>query len=72
MVKCELGSGQCLTPRYSSFKAKLVEKTSVIRLPKFTIVNMAENCHQPASFSKENTFFVDYFFGSLMSDIFFN
>ena len=49
-----------------------LKKMSVIGLPKFTIVNMAENCHQPASFSKENMFFVDYFFGSLMSDIFFN
>ena len=31
---------------------------------------MAENCHQPASFGKENMFFEDYFLGSLMSDVF--
>ena len=47
-----------------------VKKTSVIGLPKFTIVNMAENCHQPTSFSKENMFFENYFFGSQM--FFFN
>ena len=47
-----------------------LKKPSVIGLSKFTIVNMAENCHQPASFCKENMFFEDYFFGSLMSDIF--
>jgi len=39
-----------------------LKKTSDIRQPKFTIEKMAENCHQPASFSKENTFFEDYFF----------
>ena len=47
-----------------------LKKPSVIGLLKFTIVNMAENCHQPASFSKENMFFEDYFFGSPMSDVF--
>ena len=31
---------------------------------------MTENCHQPASFSKENMFFKNHFFGSLMSDVF--
>ena len=37
------------------------KKTSVIGLPKSTIANMAENCHQPASSSKGNMFFEDYF-----------
>ena len=49
-----------------------LKKTSVIRLQKFAIVNMAENYHQPTSFSKENMFFEDYFIGSQMSDVFFN
>ena len=49
-----------------------LKKTSVIRLLKFAIVNMAENCHQPTSFSKENMLLGDYFFESPMSDIFFN
>ena len=45
-------------------------KTSVIRLPKFTTVNMARKWHQRPSFSIDNLFFEDYFFGSLMTDIF--
>ena len=45
-------------------------KTSVIRLPKFTTVNMARKWHQRASFSIENLFFEDYSFGSLMTDVF--
>ena len=45
-------------------------KTSVIRLPKFTTVNMARKCHQRASFSIENLFFEDYSIGSLMTDVF--
>ena len=45
-------------------------KTSVIRLPKFTTVNMARKWNQQASFSIENLFFEDYSFGSLMTDIF--
>ena len=47
-----------------------LEKTPVVRFPKFTIVNMAENCHQPASFSKANMVCEDYIFLSSMSDIF--
>ena len=35
-------------------------KTSVIRLPKFTTVNMARKWHQRASSSIENLFFEDY------------
>ena len=38
-----------------------VDKIYVIGLLKFTIVYMAENCHQPASFSKENMVFEDFF-----------
>jgi len=49
-----------------------LKKTSVIGLPKFTSVNMAENCHPTKSFSKKNMFFEDYLFGSPMSDVFFN
>ena len=45
-------------------------KTSVIRLPKFTTVNMARKCHQRASFSTENLFFEDYSIGSLKTDVF--
>ena len=45
-------------------------KTSVIRLPKFTNINMARKCHQQANFSIESLFFEDYSFGSLMTDIF--
>ena len=45
-------------------------KTSVIRLPKFTTVNMARIWHQRASFSIENLFFEDYSFGSLMTNVF--
>ena len=45
-------------------------KTSVIRLPNFTTVNMARKCHQQASFSIEHLFFEDYSFGSLMTDVF--
>ena len=44
--------------------------TSVIRLPKVTIVNMARKGHQHASFSIENLFFEDCSFGSLMTDVF--
>ena len=49
-----------------------LKKKSVIKLLKLTIVNMAENCHQPASFGKEDMIFEYYFLGSLMSDVFFN
>ena len=42
-------------------------KTSVIRLPKFTTVNMARIWHQWASFSIENLIFVDYSFESLIT-----
>ena len=45
-------------------------KTSIIRLPKFTTVNVARKCHQRASFSIENLLFEDYSFGSLMTDVF--
>ena len=45
-------------------------KTSDIRLPKFTTVNMARKWHHQASFSKENLFFEDCSFGSLMTDVF--
>ena len=45
-------------------------KTSFIRLPKFTTVNIARKCHQGASFSIKKVFFEDYFFGSLMKDVF--
>ena len=45
--------------------------TSVIRLPKFTTVNMTRKWHQGTSFSIENLFFFeDYSFGSLMTDVF--
>ena len=47
-----------------------LKKIAVIGLTKSTIVNMAENYHQPASFGKENMFFEDYFLGSLISDVF--
>ena len=45
-------------------------KTSVIRLPKFTTVNMARKCHQGASFSIEKLFFEHLSFGSLTTDVF--
>ena len=45
-------------------------KTSVIRLPKFTTVDMAREWHQRASFSIENLVFEDYPSGSLMTDVF--
>ena len=45
-------------------------KTSVIRLPKFTTVNITRKWHQRASFSIENLFFEDYSVGSLMADVF--
>ena len=45
-------------------------KISVIRLPKFTTVNMARKGHKRVSFSIENLFFEDYYFGSLMNDVF--
>ena len=48
-----------------------LKKKSVIRLPKFSI-NTVEKCHQWASFTKENLFFEDYCFGSLIKDVFFN
>ena len=47
-----------------------LRKTSVIRLLKFTIVNMARKGHQHANFSIKNLFFEDYCFGSLMTDVF--
>ena len=47
-------------------------KTSAIRLPKFTTVNIARKGHQHTCFSIENLFFEDYCFGSLMTDVFFN
>ena len=43
-------------------------KTSVIRLPKFTTVNMAKKCHQPARISIKNLFFEDDSPGSPMTD----
>ena len=46
------------------------KKTSVIRLPKFTIVNMARKWNQRATYSIENLFFEDYSFRSLMADVF--
>ena len=49
-----------------------LKKTSVIRFPKITSINMAEKCHQRASYSIENQFFEDYCIGSLISDGFFN
>ena len=49
-----------------------LQKTSVIGLPEFTSINMAEKCHQWASFSIENPFFEDYSFGSPMRNGFFN
>ena len=36
-----------------------LKKIAVIGLTKSTIVNRAENCHQPASIGKENMFFED-------------
>ena len=45
-------------------------ETSVIRLQKFTTVNMVRKCHQWASFSIGNLFFEDYSIGSLMTDVF--
>ena len=49
-----------------------LKKTSVIRLPKLTSINIAKKCHQCQSFSIENPFFENYCFGSLMTDGFFN
>ena len=48
----------------------LSRKASVIKLPKFTTVNMSRKCHQQATFSIENLFFEDYSFGSRMTDVF--
>ena len=48
----------------------LSRKTSVIRLPRFTTENMAMKCPQHASFSTENLFFENYYFGSPMTDVF--
>ena len=45
-------------------------KTSVIRLPKSTIVNMARIGRQHASFSVENLFFEDCYGGNLITDVF--
>ena len=45
-------------------------KTSVIGLPKFTIVKMARKCHHHATFTIENLIFEDYSFGSPMTDVF--
>ena len=45
-------------------------KTSVIGLPKFTIVKMARKCHHHATFTIENLIFEDYSFGSPMADVF--
>ena len=45
-------------------------KTSAIRLPKFTTVNMAWKCHQHASLSIKNLFFEDYLLGNPMTDFF--
>ena len=49
-----------------------LKKTSVIRLPKFTSIDMVKKCNPCLSFSIENPFFEDYCFGSLMTDGFFN
>ena len=43
-------------------------KTSVIRLPKHTTVNMARECPQRASFSKENLFLSITVVENLMTD----
>ena len=48
-----------------------MKKPSVIRLPKFTSIDMAEKC-QRLSFSIENLFFEDYCFRGLTTDGFFN
>ena len=45
-----------------------LKKPSVIGLPKFSFVNMAQKFHKNASFSIENLFFKDYAFGSPMLD----
>ena len=45
-------------------------KTSVIKLPKFTSINIVGKFHQRASFITENLFFEDNSFGSLMTDVF--
>ena len=45
-------------------------KTSVIGLPKFTIVKMARACHHHVTFTIENLIFEDYSFGSPMTDVF--
>ena len=49
-----------------------LKKTSVIRFPKFTSIDMAEKCHQRPSFSIENLFFENHCFGTLMTDGFLN
>ena len=49
-----------------------LKKPSVIRVPKFTSIDMAEKCHQRPSFSIEYLFFEDYYIGTLMRDGFFN
>ena len=59
-----------LGPLYTWDSSESVKKTSVIGLPKFTIATIARKCHQHASFSKENLFFKDCSFGSLMTDVF--
>ena len=45
-------------------------KKYVIKLPKFTIINMTRKYYQRASFSIENLFYEHYSFGSLMTDVF--
>ena len=45
-------------------------KTSVIGLPKFTIVKMARKCPLHATFITENLIFEDYSFGRPMTDVF--
>ena len=46
--------------------------SSLIRLPKFTSIKMAEKCHQCLSFTIENPFFENCCFGRLMTNVFFN
>ena len=45
-----------------------MKKPSVIELPKFYIVNMAQKCHEHAIVIIENVFFKDHSFGSPMRD----
>ena len=47
-----------------------LKKTSYIRLPKFTSIDMAKKCHHRPIFSIENLFFEDHCFGSPMTDVF--